>query len=53
VLITENSVKITIENNKCITTGRIIVEEPAWEYKTILENEWRIEPADEHNGDNN
>ncbi len=53
VLITENNVKITIENNKCITTGRIIVEEPAWEYKTIQENEWRIEPADEHNGDNN
>ena len=53
VLITENNVKITIENKKCITSGRIRVEEPAWEYKTILEDEWRIEPADEHNGDNN
>ncbi len=53
VLITQNNVKITIQNNKCITAGRIIVEEPAWEYKTIQENEWRIEPADEHNGDNN
>jgi similar to stage IV sporulation protein len=52
VLITENSVKITIEKNKCITSGRILVEEPAWEYTTIQENEWRIEPVDEHNGDN-
>ncbi len=53
VLITENSVKITIEKNKCITSGRILVEEPAWVYKTIMEDEWRIVPADEHNGDNN
>lgn len=52
VKINENNVKITIENNQCIANGRILVEEPAWEYKTILENEWRIEAADEHNGDN-
>ena len=51
VLITTNNVKITIENNTCISQGRIIVEEPAWEYKTILENEWRIEQTDELNGD--
>ena len=35
-------ITITIENNSCITQGRIIVEEPAWEY-TIRESEWRIE----------
>jgi similar to stage IV sporulation protein len=52
VLISENNVKISIENNYCITQGRIMVEEPAWEYKTIQENEWRIEPTDEHNGNN-
>lgn len=52
VKITENNVKITIENNTCIAKGRILVEEPAWEYKTIQENEWRIEQTDEHNGDN-
>ncbi|MGF7143966.1 hypothetical protein HNQ56_002396 [Anaerotaenia torta] len=52
VIIKENNVRITIENNKCIAKGRILVEEPAWEYKTILENEWRTETADEHNGDN-
>ncbi len=52
VLIIENNVKITIENNQCIAKGRILVEEPAWEYKTIQENEWRIEPTDEHSGDN-
>lgn len=52
VLITENNVKISIENNICKTCGRILVEEPAWEYRTIQENEWRIEQTDEHNGDN-
>lgn len=53
VIITENNVKITIENNTCIAQGRILVEEPAWEYRTIQESEWRIEQTDEHNGDNN
>ncbi len=52
VLIIKNNVKITIKNNRCIAQGRLLVEEPAWEYRTIQENEWRIEPADEHNGDN-
>ncbi len=52
VLITENNVTIIIENNLCIAKGRIIVDEPAWEYKTIDESEWRIEQTDEHNGDN-
>ena len=52
VIITENNVKITVENNYCIAQGRIMVEEPAWEYKTVQENEWRIEPVDEHSGDN-
>jgi similar to stage IV sporulation protein len=52
VLIIENNVKITIENNSCITQGRIIVEEPAWEYQTIQDSEWRIEQTDEHSGDN-
>lgn len=52
VSIIENDVKITIENNVCIAQGRIIVEEPAWEYQAIQESEWRIEQKDEHNGDN-
>ncbi len=52
VLILENNVTIIIKNNLCTAEGRIIVEEPAWEYKTIDENEWRIEQIDEHNGDN-
>ncbi len=52
VIITENNVKITIENNTCIAQGRILVEEPAWEYRTIQDSEWRIEQTDEHNGDN-
>ncbi len=47
----ENNVKITIENNTCTAKGRIIVEEPAWEYQTVQESEWRIEQTDEHNGD--
>ena len=51
-LITANNVQITIKDSRCIAKGRIMVEEPAWEYKVIQENEWRIEPTDEHNGDN-
>ncbi|HWT75664.1 MAG TPA: sporulation protein YqfD [Mobilitalea sp.] len=52
VIINENNVKITVENNYCIAKGRILVEEPAWEYQTILEDEWRIPQTDEHSGDN-
>ena len=37
----------TIKNNTCISKGRILVEEPAWEYKIIDESEWRIEQTDE------
>lgn len=51
VIINENNVKITIDNNYCIAKGRILVEEPAWEYKTILEDEWRIPQTDEYSGD--
>ncbi len=51
VVITANNVKITIKNNKCIAKGRIQVIEPAWEYKTIIEDEWRIPQTDEHSGD--
>lgn len=53
VLILENNVTITIEDNLCIAQGKIIVDEPAWEYKIIQESEWRIEQIDEHNGNNN
>ncbi len=53
IKITDNNIQTTIENNECTTQGRILVEEPAWEYKTIQEDEWRIEQKDEHNGDNN
>jgi len=49
VLITENNVTITIENGYCIAKGRILVEEPAWEYKEVSDDEWRIEGTDEHN----
>ena len=43
VLIIENNVKITIENGYCIARGRIFVEEPAWEYIEVSDDEWRLE----------
>lgn len=49
VTILDNNIEITIENNSCITRGRIIVKEPAWEYQKVLESEWRIEQTDEYN----
>ncbi len=52
VYITRNNVTIDVNSSTCIAEGRILVEEPAWEYKTIDESEWRIEQTDEHNGDN-
>lgn len=50
--IVENQVKVSFENGKCISTGKIIVEEAAWQYEKINEDEWRITETDEHNGDN-
>ena len=49
VTILDNNIEITIENNSCITQGRIIVKEPAWEYQKVQESEWRIEQTDEFN----
>lgn len=49
VYITENNVTIRFKDNKCIVEGRILVEEPAWEYRVINESEWRIEQTDEYN----
>ncbi len=50
--IIENQVKVTIEKGKCISTGKIIVEEAAWKYQEINEDEWRSTETDEYNGDN-
>lgn len=49
VYITRNNVTIDINNNTCISRGRIFVEEPAWEYVLVDESEWRINQTDEHN----
>ncbi len=53
VSIIDNNVTISIKNNKCVAEGRIFVEEPAWEYKRIDQDEWRMEQIDELDGDNN
>lgn len=50
--IIENKVEVTIKNGKCLAAGKIIVEEPAWKYNEINDDEWRIIETDEHNGDN-
>ena len=47
VSIIENNVTISIIDNRCVTQGRIIVEEPAWEYKKVDKGEWRMEQTDE------
>jgi len=49
VNILEHNIVITIGNNKCKTEGRIIVLEPAWEYRKVQDSEWRIEQVDEYN----
>lgn len=47
VYIIENNVTISIKDDRCIAKGRILVEEPAWEYRAVEESEWRIEQIDE------
>lgn len=53
VLIVENNVKIAIENNTCIASGKIIVQESVKEFKSIDDSEWRIIDTDESNGNDN
>jgi similar to stage IV sporulation protein len=53
VLIVENNVKIAIENNACIASGKIIVQESVKEFKSIDDSEWRIIDTDESNGNDN
>ena len=53
VYIYRNNVTIDINNNTCIARGTIHVEEPAWEYRIVEENEWRISQTDEYNGNDN
>lgn len=50
VTILENNVKITMNKKKCITSGKLIVEENATSYKSIDDSEWRNIETDEHNG---
>lgn len=53
VYIYRNNVTIDIKDNVCIAQGTIYVEEPAWEYRLVDENEWRIIQTDEYNGNDN
>lgn len=53
VTIVENNVTISIKNNHCVAEGRIHVEEAAWEYREIEEDEWRMELIDELDRDHN
>lgn len=50
VLILENNVKITIDNNSCTAKGNIIVQESIIDYKKVLESEWRMIEEDELTG---
>jgi similar to stage IV sporulation protein len=49
VYITKNNVTIDINNNVCISRGKLFVEEPAWEYRVVNESEWRSNQTDEYN----
>lgn len=46
-------VETWMEGTKCVSKGRIFVEEPAWNYEEILEEEWRDTITDEYHRDNN
>lgn len=53
VIIIKNNVKIAINNNSCIATGKIIVEESVKAFKAIDDSEWRIIDTDESDGNDN
>ena len=53
VLIIENNVKIAIENNACIASGKIVVQESVKDFKSIDDSEWRIIDTDESDGNDN
>ncbi|BCN30572.1 sporulation protein YqfD [Anaeromicropila herbilytica] len=45
--IIENNVRISFKNNKCIASGKIIVNEKAVKYRTIKDSEWQKEEKEE------
>lgn len=53
ITILEQRVEVKVENGTCKSAGKIIVEEPAWDYSPINDSEWRVLETDEHSGDNN
>ncbi|WP_167956386.1 sporulation protein YqfD [Anaerosporobacter faecicola] len=50
VTILENNVKIEFSGKKCVTSGKLIVEESATTYRSIDDSEWRNIETDEHSG---
>ncbi|WP_455718165.1 sporulation protein YqfD [Anaerosporobacter sp.] len=52
VTILENNVKIEIKGKKCVTSGKLIVEENATTYRSIDDSEWRNLDTDEYSGNN-
>lgn len=53
VYVIENNVKVTIKQDTCIASGKIIVEESAVKEQSIDDSEWRITETDELSGDDN
>lgn len=52
-IILENQVVITVEKNKCISKGKIIVLESIVDYKDVLEEEWRYQLENEFDRNDN
>jgi similar to stage IV sporulation protein len=50
VSIIENNVRIEVSGTKCVTSGKLIVEEKAVAYQEIDDSEWRNLETDEHSG---
>lgn len=43
-----NNIVIRYKNNEYIAEGTYILDEPAWSYKVINKNEWRLEEVDDN-----
>lgn len=47
-IVLSKELETKVVSGSCITSGRIVAEEPAWKYKKITEKEWRSTVVDEY-----
>lgn len=52
-VILETRLQTEVSAGRCRTAGILLLSESAWQYRSIIPDEWRLEGGDEHNTDSN